>query len=52
MRVLVCPMCAWSALVAGDLDTRDARWAARRILDMHFDTHVDEFREELGTLPC
>lgn len=47
MKALGCSMCDWMALVAGELDTPDERWAARRILDMHFDTHVSEFREEL-----
>lgn len=47
MDILSCPMCHWTALVAGDLRSAEARWVARRVLDMHFDLHVDEFRGEL-----
>ena len=50
MKALVCSMCDWSALVAMDLDSRDGQWAARRILDMHFDTHVADFRDELTAI--
>lgn len=48
MDILSCPMCYWTAAVAGNLrKSEEARWVARRVLDMHFDTHVEEFREEL-----
>lgn len=52
MNALTCPMCSWSALMSGSLDRPEARWAARRVLDMHFDVHVAELAEELEDELC
>lgn len=47
MKVLVCPMCEWNAFFNVPLDTPEGAHAARRVLDMHFNIHCEQFREEL-----